>query len=477
MIRTKIVCTLGPSSSDPQVMRRMLEAGMDVARLNFSHGTHDDHRELYENIRATAREMGRQVAVMMDLQGPKIRMGELQGDHVMLETGAEVCITTRQVPGTAERISTTYEQLAHDVTPGDRILLCDGLLELEALATGEDEVRCRVVIGGELGERKGINLPGTPISAPSLTEKDREDAALGIELGVDYVALSFVRSADDVRSLRDFLALQGADIPIVAKLEKAEAMDDLEAIVAASDAVMVARGDLAVETSPEQVPIFQKQIIERCRGARVPVITATQMLETMTDSPRPTRAEASDVANAIFDGTDAVMLSGETAIGSYPVEAVAMMDRIAATTEAALMERAHLSTDPAPPGETLTVADAIARGAAEVAEDVDARVIVAFTHSGSTARLLSKCRPDMPIIAATPIESAAHRACLYWGCQPMLIPHATSTDEMIASVNEQIIRERRAAIGDPVVVVAGTPVGTSGTTNLIRVLRCEQPAA
>ncbi len=479
MNRAKVVCTIGPASDKPEVIRGMLEAGMDVARLNFSHGDQAEHGRRMELLRRVADQMGCHLALMQDLQGPKIRTGLLAGGgKVELRAGKELTITTEEVPGTAERVSTTYAALPEDVKPGDRILLDDGLMELRVRAVAGREVRCEVVVGGLLGQHKGINLPGVQVSAPALTDKDQDDLAFGIAQGVDYVALSFVRRAADVVLAQQTIAEAGAEIPVVAKLEKPEAMAELEAIVETADAVMVARGDLGVETAPEEVPILQKRIIRTCREKRKPVITATEMLESMKDRVRPTRAEASDVANAIFDGTDAVMLSGETAVGQYPVESVAMMVKIASAAEDQMLEaKEHLWTEPAAPGAVLSVADAIARAAAEMAEDVGARLIIGFTHSGSTARLLSKCHPRMEIIAATPLPATARRCNLYWGVSPLLIEEAHSTDEMVANVDRHVQAAGLARRDEPTIIVAGTPVGVRGTTNLIKVHRVGQTAA
>jgi len=466
---TKIVCTLGPACDSEDMIRRLMAAGMDVARLNFSHGDHDTHRRTFESIRKVAGEGAEHVAILADLQGPKIRIGELAGHKpVHLREGEEVIIDARAEAGDASRLSTTYDHIAADTEPGQRILLDDGLVELRVLSATDTEVHCEVVYGGELREHASMNLPGAAISAPSLTEKDREDLAFALELGADYVALSFVRSADDVRTIKRVIADADRNTPVVAKLEKPEALEELGDVVRAADAIMVARGDLAVETSPADVPVLQKHIIAECRRQRVPVITATQMLESMREHPRPTRAEASDVANAIFDGSDAVMLSGETAIGKYPVEATAMMRRIAATAEAEGM-RTDFDLEPLAPRELYGFADAVSRAAVETAENLGAVVLVAFTQSGSTARLASKCRPKMPILAATPLPETARRCNLYWGVQPLLIEPTEDTDEMIESIERALVRLGMASEGDVVIITAGTPIGKRGSTNMMRV--------
>lgn len=467
---TKIIATLGPASAQAEVLRGMLEAGVDVARLNFSHGTHEDHARTLELVRSVAAQLGVFVGVLADLQGPKIRTGEmLGGGPVTLTTGDRIVITTEPCLGTSERVSTTYQALPQDVQPGDRILLDDGLLELRVEASVGAEVTCTVITGGPLGEHKGINLPGVAVSAPCLTEKDCEDVRFALELGVDYLALSFVRRPEDVQVLRELVKALGHDTPIITKLEKPEALQHLEAIVEVSDAVMVARGDLGVELSPEEVPLWQKHIIAQCALRGKPVITATQMLESMRTNPRPTRAEASDVANAIFDGTDAVMLSAETATGQYPVETVAMMRRIATTAEGEQRQWRHREWLSEPEGTSLAIAEAVSRAATTVAEEVGAHAIIAFTESGTTARMASKRRPRVPIIACTPNPVTARRCSLYWGVMPALVDRVMDTDEMIELTAREVKRLGYAGAGDRVVLTAGTPMGQLGTTNTMRV--------
>lgn len=465
---TKIIATLGPATEDDRVLRALLEAGADLVRLNFSHGDHESHRHTYERVRALEEQLGRHVGIIADLQGPKIRTGSLRrGKPVRLKEGAPFTITTEETEGTAERVSTTYRALPEDVKPGDRILMDDGLLELRVEEVRGCEVRCTVITGGQLGEHKGINLPGVAVSAPALTAKDRADLEFALNLGVDFIALSFVRSAVDVAVARDTIASLERDVPVIAKLEKPEALDELPQIVGTADAIMVARGDLGVEMPPQDVPMVQKRIIRECMRQRVPVITATQMLDSMRDHPRPTRAEASDVANAILDGTDAVMLSGETAVGRYPVEAVSMMRRIAQSAEEELFRGPHLTTA-LDEGEELGFDDALSRAAAQAAESLHTAAIVAFTHSGATARLASKCRPRVPIIAATPLPATARRCTLYWGVTPMLVEPAADTDQMLAAVTRQVLDCGMAASGDVIVVTAATPVGQRGATNLMK---------
>jgi pyruvate kinase len=465
----KIIATLGPAVAEDGVLRRLLAAGVDLVRLNFSHGDHASHQAAIEQVRRLEEESGRFVGIIADLQGPKIRTGELEGGGpVMLVAGAALCITTEAVVGTSARVSTTYRALPEDVKPGDRILMDDGLLEVRVTAVEPPAVRCEVVTGGELGEHKGLNLPGVAVSSPALTAKDRADLEFALRAGVDYVAVSFVRSAVDVAVAKDTIASLECDVPVIAKLEKPEAIADLERVVAAADAVMIARGDLGVELDTESVPMVQKQIIRECFRQRTPVITATQMLDSMREHPRPTRAEASDVANAVLDGTDAVMLSGETAVGKYPVESVETMGRIIRSAGAEMFRGPHLHTA-AEGDRTLSFSDAISRGAAELAEDLETAAIVAFTQSGSTARLTSKCRPRVPILAATPLPRTARRCTLYWGVHPVLLPAAGGdTDELMEAIQTHMRDHGLASPGDAVVVVAGTPVGRVGSTNMIK---------
>ncbi len=449
-------------------MRGLLQAGMDVARVNFAHGDHAGLGAMVEQVRELAEDQQRYLAVLGDLQGPKIRTGELQGgEPVMLEAGREVVITTEPVPGTARRLSTTYAHLPQDLEPTDIILLDDGLLCLEVIATDECEVRARVVTGGLLGEHKGINLPGVKISAPSLTDKDRADLEFAVAQRFDYVGMSFVRRAEDVRQLRELIAARRGEVGVVAKIEKPEALAEIEEIVELSDAVMVARGDLGVEMPPEEVPVLQRRLIDLCAARRKPVIIATQMLQSMREHPRPTRAEASDVATAVFEGADAVMLSGETATGQYPVAAAQMMHRICLAAEQEVLAGKHLRLAPARSG-FVSFSDAIARSAAETAEAVGAAAIVAFTQSGSTARLISMCRSQVPVFAATPLVATARRCNLYWGVQPVLIAPVNSTDEMIANVSRTMLAMGAVKPGDTIVITAGTPVGEAGGTNMVR---------
>ena len=470
MRRTKIVCTLGPASSSPEVIQQLIEAGMNVARLNFSHGTQEEHARAMARIRENSDRMRRPVAILQDLQGLKIRLGTFPQGRARLESGAEFLITTREVEGTASLASTTYDRLPRDVKPGDRILIADGLVELQVLGTDADTVRCRVVVGGEIGDHKGMNLPGAAISASAMTAKDQDDLQFGIRQGVDYVAVSFVRGPSDVLEVKELINEAGKNVPVIAKLEKPEAIQRLDDILRVSDGVMVARGDLGVELPLEEVPLIQKEVIRRARDRAVPVITATQMLESMVEHPRPTRAEASDVANAIFDGTDAVMLSEETARGKYPVEAVRVMSRIAVQAEQGLPPLAMPERGSRAPAFPDVISDAACRAAREV----HARAIVAFTQSGFTARLLSKYRPDVPILAFSPSEAIWRRLSLYWGVVPKTIRPIQHTEELVEQIEATLLEERAVHINDTLVIVAGAPMWVRGTTNLIKLHRVEE---
>ncbi len=477
MRRAKIVATLGPASSGQETIQRLLEAGVDVARLNFSHGSHEDHAKTIGRIRAASRHLGKPVAVLQDLQGPKIRTGALQAGRqgVRLQPGSELTLTTgEEVPGDEHLVSTTYPHLAEDVRPGDRLLVDDGLIELRVLSTDGVRVRTEVVEGGVLGEHKGINLPGVALRAEALSEKDRADLAFGISHGVDFVALSFVRSAEDVRACRAEMERAGRVVPIIAKIEKPEAIAALDDILEAADGLMVARGDLGVEILPERVPLLQKEMCRKANAAGKPVIIATQMLNSMIEHPRPTRAEASDVANAIWDGADAVMLSGETASGHYPLQAVQMMDRIVREAEAGAtyVHPAHLFSEEGP-ASFPTVTAAAACQAAEVAGAV---AICCFTAAGSTARLLAHFRPRVPIVAYSPDQSIRRRLALYWGVVPRVMDPVKSSDLMAELVSDRLLDEKLVKPGDAVVLVHGTPLGVAGQTNAIRLHRVPHPS-
>ncbi len=461
--RTKIVATIGPASQDEATLRALILAGMNVARLNLSHGTHDEHTAVAQRIRKLARELGRSVGLLLDLQGPKIRTGLLQsGKPVELQTGADFAITIRDCEGNAQEVSTSFTALPRDVKAGDRVLIDDGAIELCVCDVTADTVLCKVVHGGLLGEHKGINLPGIAVSAPALTPKDEDDLCFGLALGVDFVALSFVRSAQDIVPVRQIMRSTNTIVPVIAKLEKPEAIDHLDSIISAFDGVMVARGDLGVELPPEQVPMLQKRIIQTAQAAGKVVITATQMLESMTHAPRPTRAEASDVANAICDGTDALMLSAETAAGAYPAEAVAMMDRIARYTESSEFFHVHS----APPRSSH--AHAVTHAACTLAYELHAHAIVVFTRSGTSAHLVAHWRPQVPVFAYTDNETTYRGLSLWWGIEPVLLPFEENTDFMVSAVSRDLLQAGRLAEGSSVVFVGSTPLLVRGRTNFIK---------
>lgn len=467
MRRTKIVCTIGPASESVEILKDMIKAGMNVARLNFSHGTHREHLRRIEAIRRAASDVKGEVAILLDTRGPEIRLGELEREPVYLRSGQTVILTTREVKGTGELLPVTYKDLPRDVSRGNVILLADGLIALKVLETSETEVKCIVENGGELTSRKGINLPGIPVKLPSLTEQDKKDLLFGVRHGVDFIAASFVRRAADVLAIRKVVEEAGGHPDIIAKIENREAVDHLDEIIEVADGVMVARGDLGVEIPVEEVPLVQKMIIAKCNRLGKPVITATQMLESMINNPRPTRAEASDVANAIFDGTDAVMLSGETAIGKYVVEAVAMMSRIVARAEAALRYEEILQHKLQVLSHTVT--DAISYATCSIAQDLRAAAIISSTESGYTARMVSKYRPKAPIIAVTPNQAVLRKLALVWGVQPLQVARTEDTDAMISAAVEASLAAGMINPGDLVVITAGVPVGVQGTTNLIKV--------
>jgi pyruvate kinase len=468
--RAKIVGTLGPASGDEQAFRQLVRAGLDVARLNFSHGSHEQKLGLIEMVREVARQEEKYICIMADLQGPKIRTGKLvNGTPVQLVAGQTLTITPRDILGDSTLVSTTFTTLAENLEPGSRILFADGLIELSVLRVVGEDVECTVINGGLLGEKKGINLPGIPVRVPSLTEKDEIDLEFAIRAGVDAIAVSFVRTADDVRHVKERIAALGADTWVIAKLEKPQAIENLESILEITDGVMVARGDLGVEMPPEKVPAIQKHVIRRAAEYRKPVITATQMLESMIENPRPTRAEASDVANAIYDGTDAVMLSAETAAGKYPVEAVKMMAKIVVETENQMRESALDAPALAQHGvhARLSIAETICESMAHAAEDLDISAIAVFTESGATARQLSKYRPRPQIYALSNSEAVINRMTMLWGVLPVLCSKNYTTEQMVAEA-ERILEEKgfvhaRQIIG----IVAGTRT-RSGSTNFLR---------
>jgi pyruvate kinase len=462
--KAKIVATIGPASREPLALLALLEAGMDVARLNFSHGEHSQHAQVIEDLRRLTTLRRLSLAILADLPGPKIRTGRLaNGQPVELRAGQRLTLTGQDIVGNQERIGITYPRLAQDVRPGNRLLLSDGLIELRVLETRAAEVLCKVVNGGTLGERKGVNLPGVKLSISSLTPRDKEHLQFAVKSGVNYIAQSFVRSADDVRELKRLIRRAGYDTPVLAKIEKPEALDDLEAILDVADGVMVARGDLGVEMSPERVPVAQKKIIALANERRLPVITATQMLESMIENPRPTRAEASDVANAIFDGTDAVMLSGETAAGRYPREAVEMMARIVREAEAAAPRLPRRRRPEAP-----SVAETVAEIVAVASDQLKVKAIAVFTESGSSARLVSKARPAPPIVAFCANRDVRRRLALYWGVLPRRIKQVREIDQLTREGEQRLRQEKLVKRGDIVAFVAGTPLAQRGTTNLLK---------
>ena len=464
--RAKIVCTLGPATSSESMIRDLIRAGMDVARLNFSHGTHQDHAGMITAVRRVAQGEHRSICILQDLQGPKIRTGRLRNRRpVALTAGARLIITPRDLLGTPELISTSFPNLAQDVAPGARILLADGLIELRVVALHGEDVECEVVNGGMLGEHKGINIPGAALSVPAMTDKDRDDLGFGIRQRVDMVALSFVRSAADLLEAKRLIEAGNSDIPLIAKLEKPQAIDNLEEILEAADGVMVARGDLGVEMPPEQVPIIQKHVVRRASDWRKPVIIATQMLESMIENPRPTRAEASDVANAILDGADAVMLSAETATGKYPRQAVDMMARITAEAEGLLHAHPIVRRRER---RSLSISEAICESVASIAHDLNMRAICVYTETGTTARVVSKYRPGTPIFGFAFLEPVANRMNLYWGVQPILCAHVHTAEEMVRNAEQELLQSGTAARGDVIGVISGTTWGGAGSTNLLR---------
>ena len=464
----KIVCTIGPASSSPRVIERLIKAGMDVARLNFSHGTHDEHKKVIRHIRDTSKKLKRAVAILQDLQGPKIRTGMLKDGRVVLKSGNRFILTGKKISGTSEIISTTYPAMYRDVKKGDRILLDDGLISLKVSNVKGTDIICEVMNGGVLTDHKGINLPGIKVGLSSITKKDIEDLYFGIGQCVDYVAISFVRTDKDVKSVKDIIKKRGVFIPVIAKLEKPEAIENLEGIMDEADGVMVARGDLGVEMSPEAVPVIQKNIINMANQKEKPVITATQMLESMINNPRPTRAEASDVANAIFDGTDAVMLSGETASGKYPIESVEIMARIISAAESGSLYR-HVSDRRR--GRISTFPDAVSSAAVHASHQIEAKLIVVFTQSGSTALFVSKQRPSMPIIAYTPFENIMRRLNLYWGVIPKTMGLIEDTDDLIREMDRSLVSNKLVRKGDSVVILMGMPISQKGVTNMMKLHR------
>ncbi|MFG1811299.1 pyruvate kinase [Streptomyces sp. NPDC049040] len=467
MRRAKIVCTLGPAVDSYDQLKTLVEAGMNVARLNFSHGSHAEHEDRYQRVRKVAEETGRAVGVLADLQGPKIRLGKFADGPVELVAGDEFTITTEDVAGDKTICGTTYKGLPGDVSQGDPILINDGNVALRVIEVDGPRVRALVVEGGVISDHKGINLPGAAVNVPALSEKDIADLRFALQMGVDMVALSFVRDAKDVRDVHRVMDEEGRRVPVIAKVEKPQAVKNMEDVVAAFDAVMVARGDLAVEYPLEQVPVVQKRLVELCRRNAKPVIVATQMMESMITNSRPTRAEASDVANAILDGADAVMLSAESSVGKYPIETVKTMARIVEAAEEELLCR---GLQPLAPGKKpRTQGGAVARAAAELADFLDAKTLVAFTKSGDTARRLARYRVPEPVVAFTTDPATRNQLALTWGVEAFVVEHVDTTDDMVKIVDREMLKLSDYTDGDTVIITAGSPPGVAGTTNLVRV--------
>src|SRR4051812_21420538 len=461
--RAKIVCTLGPATGSLEQITALVEAGMDVARLNFSHGKHEDHELSYRLVREATDKVGRAVAILADLQGPKIRLGTFTDGPVVWETGSRVCITVEDVEGTADRVSTTYKDLSNDVRVGDRLLIDDGKLALTVVDVVGPDVFCLVLEGGPVSNNKGLSLPGVAVSVPALSEKDADDLRFALSLGVDFIALSFVRSARDVELVREIMRQEDVEVPVIAKLEKPEAVENLEAIVEAFDGVMVARGDLGVELALEQVPLVQKRAVQAARERNKPVIVATQMLESMIENSRPTRAEASDVANAVLDGADAVMLSGETSVGKHPIAAVRTMDRIIDAVESDDIQVPDVVR------RSRSRSGAIVRAAKDVGEALGVKALATFTQTGETARRLAALHPRQPLLAFTTDARVRSQLALSWGVETFIVPSVQHTDDMVDQVDFSLLSIGRLNVGDRVVVVAGSPPNTVGSTNLIRV--------
>jgi pyruvate kinase len=467
MRRSKIVCTLGPAVDSFDQLKALIDAGMNVARFNFSHGSHAEHEERYHRLRKASEETGRAVGVLADLQGPKIRLETFANGPVELKRGDEFTITTEDVPGDRSICGTTYKGLPGDVAKGETILINDGNVSLQVTEVDGPRVRTIVIEGGVVSDHKGINLPGVAVNVPALSGKDEEDLEFALRLGADMIALSFVRSADDIRDVHRVMDRVGRRVPVIAKVEKPQAVDNMEEVVLAFDGVMVARGDLAVEYPLERVPMVQKRLIELCRRNAKPVIVATQMMESMITNSRPTRAEASDVANAILDGADAVMLSAESSVGRYPIETVKTMSKIVVAAEGELLSRGLL---PLVPGKKpRTQGGSVARAAAEMADFLDAKALVAFTKSGDTARRLSRYRAVQPILAFTSEPATRNQLTLSWGVETFVVPHVNHTDEMVELCDQELSRLGRFQPGDTMIITAGSPPGIPGTTNMVRV--------
>lgn len=465
--KTKIICTIGPASESYEMLEKLARAGMDVARLNFSHGTYEEHARRIGNVRRVSETLGRPLGVLQDLPGPKIRTGKLKAEKVWLEDGAEITLTTESILGDEHRVSVTLNSLARDVRPGDSIFVNDGIIRLEVQDTSDTEIRCLIAAGGILTQMKGINVPGVKLSTEAVTDEDLRHLAFGLQQGIDFVALSFITNAHDVNRAKEFIRKSGANVPVVAKIERSDALNNIDEIIDAADIIMVARGDLGVEVPLPRVPIEQKRIVSKCNDIGKPVIVATQMLESMVSAPRPTRAEASDVANAIFDGADAVMLSEETAVGDYPAQAAETMAGIATEAAGALPYAAMLTKkiDTVIPQPD----DAISYSAVRIAEQVGANAILAFTTTGSTAMRVAKYRPRCPVLAITTNESVLRRLSLVWGLTPLLTNEYHSTEDLFATGSEIAQRAGVATRGDLIVVTAGVPFAVAGNTNMLKI--------
>ncbi len=464
MPKTKIVCTIGPASESKAVIRRMIQSGMNVARLNFSHGTHDEHREKIHLIRAVSKELGEPVGILQDLCGPKIRVGSIPEPGIQIQAGEEFILTSEPVEGSQRRVSVSYRDLPRDVRPEDRILLADGTMALQVLKIDDTEIYCKVIIGGTLHSHKGVNLPTRSIRADSLTEKDKADLMFGIAHDVDFVALSFVRQAQDIAAAKEMIEKENKTIPVIAKIEKHEALENIDGIIDVSDGIMVARGDLGVEIRIENVPGIQKMLVEKANKRGKPVIIATQMLRSMVHAPWPTRAEATDVANAVLEGTDAVMLSEESAVGDYPVEAIDYMVRIIESAEKDFPHEEYLTRLP-----SKQIPDSVAYASCVLAGHLEAKAIVPTTRSGFTATQVARFRPRPQILALSPEETTVRRLTLYWGCNPLLVPDTRDVDEMIEETAASVLKTGKFSRGDLIIITAGYPIWASGSTKMLKV--------
>ncbi len=481
MRRTKIVCTIGPVTRSPEALRQLAAAGMDVARLNFSHGSHDEHAETVAHLRAVSRELGRPIAILQDLSGPKVRVGKIAGEGVLLHPGATITLTLRDVPGDEHEINLPVPEIIETVRTNTHLMLDDGLIELRVASKKSDALICEVIVGGLLSSHKGVNVPGVSLPIAAVTDKDLEDLKFGISQKVDWVAASFVRSARDIAVLRGVCEAARAKIPIIAKIEKHEAIHNIGEILDAVDGIMVARGDLGVEVPIDEVPVIQKMLIARANAAGKPVITATQMLDSMIRNPRPTRAEVTDVANAIYDGTDAVMLSGETAVGAYPFDAVRMMGKVAQHTEAALdygkilEEKKRRDDERLQEGEGPSITRSIGQSTCDIAQALNGAAILTATASGRTARYVSRYRPKAPIVAATNLAETYQRLALFWGVYPVMVDIAADSDSMMQACLDAADKTGLVKTDDIVVITGGVPVGLPGSTNFIKIHRVGQP--